>query len=81
EADLLLALGQVAAARQMYAHVLTLEPHRARSVFGAARAAELAGDRAAAVASYRDYLKMLEQSDGDRAELMAARAFVGQGSR
>jgi hypothetical protein len=81
EADLLLWLGRAAEARRAYEHVLALEPHRARSVFGAARAAELAGDRAAAAAGYREYLTMMEKADGGRAELAAARAFLGQGSR
>jgi hypothetical protein len=49
-------------------------------LYGVARAAELAGDRVAATAAYQEFLKMLEKSDGDRAELIAARAFVGQGS-
>ncbi len=80
EADLLLSLGRPTEARRAYAHVLALEPHRGRSVFGAARAAELAGDRAAAAVGYREYLKMMETADGDRAELAVARAFVGQGS-
>jgi tetratricopeptide (TPR) repeat protein len=80
EADLLLRLGRAPEARAAYAHVLALEPHRARSVFGTARAAELAGDRAAALAAYRDYLTLVEQADGDRPEFTAARAFVGQGS-
>ena len=43
EADLLMALGRYAEARQAYEHVLTLERHRARSVSGAARAAERVG--------------------------------------
>lgn len=76
EADLLLALGRTAEARLAYEHVLVLEPHRARSVFGAARAAELAGDRAAAVARYQEFLRLMQPADGDRPEIAAARAFV-----
>jgi tetratricopeptide (TPR) repeat protein len=81
EADLHLAAGHYAAARAAYLATLVREPGRARALYGAARAAELAGDRAAAAAAYRDYLRMLEKADGDRAELTAARAFVQQGSR
>jgi hypothetical protein len=80
EADLLLGLGRAAEARRAYEHVLALERHRARSVFGAARAAELAGDRAAAVAGYREYVRLMAQADSDRAELALARAFVGRAS-
>ena len=81
EADLLLALGRFAEARRAYEHVLTLERHRARSVFGSARAADLAGDRVAAVAHYREYLELMAPADGNRSEIAVARAFVGSGSR
>jgi hypothetical protein len=74
EADLHLAAGHYAAARAAYLATLTREPGRARSVFGAARAAELAGDRAAARAGYREFLELMAQADGDRAELAVARA-------
>jgi len=76
EADLLLVLGRAAEARLAYEHVLVLEPHRARSVFGAGRAAELAGDRAAAVARYQEFLQLMQPADGDRPEIAVARAFV-----
>ena len=76
EADMLLGLGRAAEARRAYEHVLTLEPHRARSVFGAARSAELAGDRSGAAAAYREYVRLMERADGGRAELAVARAFV-----
>jgi len=78
EADMLLGLGRVEAARRAYEHVLTLEPHRARSVFGAARTAELAGDRAAAASRYRDFLELMAPADGDRPELAVARAFLNR---
>jgi tetratricopeptide (TPR) repeat protein len=81
EADLLLVLGRFAEARRAYEHVLTLERHRARSVFGAARAAERGGDSGAARAHYREYLDLMTPADGDRPELATARAFVGSGSR
>ncbi len=44
------------------------------AVFGAARSAELGGDRKAAAASYRDYLKLMEKADGSRPELQLAKA-------
>ena len=73
EGDLLLAAKQYAAARTAYEAVLRREPGRPRSVFGAARAAELAGDATAARTRYREYLTRLEKSDGTRAELAIAR--------
>jgi hypothetical protein len=43
-------------------------------VFGAARAAELAGDKASAAKGYQDYLRLMRHADGDRPELRVARA-------
>ena len=73
EGDLLLAVGQYASARAAYEATLRREPGRSRSLFGAARAAELAGDVAAARIGYRVYLSRMQQSDGARAELGIAR--------
>jgi hypothetical protein len=81
EADLLLQLGRAGPARDAFQRVLALEPHRARSVFGAARAAELAGDRAGAGAGYRDYLALMDRADGGRPEIATARAFLARGRR
>ena len=78
EADMHLAAGHYAAARAAYQAALMREPHRARSVFGAARAAELAGDRLAALAGYREYLALMERADGDRPEIAVARRFVSE---
>ncbi len=73
EADMLLAAGRPAEARKAYLATLKREPGRARSIFGAARAAELAGDAEAAQAGYRDYLELMRNSDGKRAELAVAK--------
>src|SRR5436853_184855 len=73
EGDLLLALGRYASARTAYEATLRREPGRPRSLFGLARAAELAGDVAAARAGYRAYLARMRQGDGERAELAIAR--------
>jgi len=72
-ADLLLEAGRHAEARAAYEAVLKKEPGRARSVFGAARAAELAGDRETARTGYRRYLELMDGGDGERAEVAAAR--------
>jgi hypothetical protein len=77
EADLHLAAGHYAAARAAYLATLAREPGRARSVFGAARAAELAGDRAAAREGYRRFLQLMAAGDGDRQELAVARRGAG----
>jgi tetratricopeptide (TPR) repeat protein len=75
--DLLLELGRHAEARQAYEAVLAKEPNRARSVFGAGRAAELAGDRAAARARYQEFLKLMEKADTQRPEVGVARRLAG----
>jgi hypothetical protein len=75
QGDMLLAAGQYQAAREAYRATLARERGRARSLFGAARAAELAGDRAAASAGYRKFLKLMSKADGGRPELITAKAF------
>jgi hypothetical protein len=79
EADMLLAVGRYADARAAYTATLAREPGRLRSLFGAARAAELAGDRAGAREGYRAYLAAVEGGDGDRPEMATARAALARG--
>jgi hypothetical protein len=74
EADMDLLVGQYRAARSAYLATLKREPGRARSVFGAARAAELAGDKAAATQGYQEYLRLMRRADGERKELQVAQA-------
>jgi len=74
EADMLLATGRYAQARAAYETTLTREPRRARSLFGSARAAELAGDTAGARRRYDEFLAQMQPGDGDRAEIAQARA-------
>jgi hypothetical protein len=74
EGDMNLQVGRYKEARTAYLATLKREPGRARSVFGAARAAELAGDKAAAAKGYQDYLRLMRRADGDRRELEVARA-------
>ena len=70
---MLLAAGRYPEAREAYLATLAREPRRARSIFGAARAAELAGDSTAAATGYREFLQMMEKGDGKRPELAVAR--------
>jgi hypothetical protein len=73
---MLLAAARYTEARKAYRMTLAREPRRARSLFGKARAAELAGDRAAASAGYREFLTLMSKADGERPELTAARVFT-----
>jgi tetratricopeptide (TPR) repeat protein len=74
QADMLLAVGHHRDAQAAYDATLTREPNRARSLFGAARAAELAGDREGARRRYNEFLAQMKTADGDREELTRARA-------
>jgi len=74
--DMLLATGRYPEARAAYRATLARERGRARSLFGSARAAELAGDRAAASEAYGAYLAAMKRSDGTRPDLATARGFL-----
>jgi len=53
------------------------EPNRFRGVYGAARAAELLGDKAKARQYYAQLLAISQRADSERPELQEARKFVG----
>ena len=72
-ADLLLELGRPADAQAAYEATLQREPNRARSLYGAARAAELAGDRTAARQRYDQFLAQMKAANGERPEITRAR--------
>jgi len=74
EGDMLLAIGRAADARAAYGASLAREPNRARSLYGSARAAELAGDKPAARLRYAAFLTQMGPADGDRVEIARARA-------
>jgi predicted TPR repeat methyltransferase len=76
---MLMQLGRHAAAQREYEQTLQREPRRARSTFGAARAAELSGNSAAARAHYTLLLEIMEKGDASRPEIAAARRFLASG--
>ena len=78
QADMLLAIGRYGEARTAYEATLTREPKRARSLFGAAHAAELAGDRAGARQRYDEFLAQMKAADSDRVEIVKARQALGR---
>ncbi len=80
EADMLLQAGHYVEARKAYQATLAREPGRARSLYGSARAAELAGHHAEAKAGYRAFLKLMSKADGERAELARARSYLKSAS-
>jgi hypothetical protein len=75
--DLLLELNQPAEAVMQYEASIAKEPNRFRGVFGAARAAELAGDRDRARKHYGHLIHQVGDGAADRPELRHAKAFLG----
>jgi hypothetical protein len=76
-AEMLLELDQPAQALTEFQATLGKEPNRFRALYGAARAASLAGDSATARNYYAELLKICERADSPgRPELAEARSFV-----
>jgi tetratricopeptide (TPR) repeat protein len=76
--DLLLDVGQAPAALIEYEKTLTQNPNRYRGMYGAARAAEAAGDRQKAAAYYAKLVQLASEGDGSRPELARAQRFLAQ---
>lgn len=74
--ELLLDLRQPALALAAFEQSQKTDPNRFRNVYGAARAAELAGDREKARKHYAHLLQQVGDKAADRAELKQARTFV-----
>jgi tetratricopeptide (TPR) repeat protein len=72
--DMLLAAGQPAAALAAYETSFTRDPNRFRGLYGAARAADAAGDHDKAATYARKLLTLAKDADSDRPELDWARA-------
>jgi tetratricopeptide (TPR) repeat protein len=76
--ELLLEVNDPAAALIEFEASLQRVPNRFRSFSGAARAAELAGDREQAKTFYAKLVALADQADTDRPELVYARAFLAK---
>jgi tetratricopeptide (TPR) repeat protein len=76
EGDLLLELGRPGEALRSYEMTLAREPRRARALFGAARAAEKSGNRAAAKQRYGELVALMDRADPSRNEVRVAKAFL-----
>ena len=76
--DMLLDLGQSVDALAAFETSLQDDPNRFRSLYGAANAAELAGEMEKAKGHYTALVALDESADSDRAELVAARTFLGE---
>jgi tetratricopeptide (TPR) repeat protein len=74
---MLLEANRPADALAQFEATIKKEPNRFRGVYGGARAAEAAGQRARAIALYNQLLSVAGGAGTGRDELMHARAFVG----
>jgi tetratricopeptide (TPR) repeat protein len=75
--ELLLEQGQAPAALREFEANLKENPNRFRGLFGAARAAELAGDRQKAAGYYEKLVTLTSKADTPRLEIVRAKAFTG----
>ena len=73
--DMLIELGQPAAALKEFEASHRVEPNRFQGLYGAARAAELAGDRETARLYYTRLVSLGKAADGDRPEVKKAKSF------
>jgi tetratricopeptide (TPR) repeat protein len=78
EGDLLMELGRPADALRAYEATLDREPNRARTIYGAAVAAEKSGDTATARARYEELSRLMARADASRPEPKAAKAFLAR---
>jgi tetratricopeptide (TPR) repeat protein len=75
-ADLLLEEGDAASALNEYEASMKNAPERVRGFYGAAKAAEAAGDKDEAAAYFRKLMRLAQDADGDRSEIREARKFA-----
>ena len=75
--DMLMEVNRPAEAVTEYEKSMAKEPNRFRGIYGAARAAELAGDRDRARKHYDYLIKQVGDGGTERAEVRQAKAFLG----
>jgi hypothetical protein len=76
--ELLLEVNEPAAALVAFEASLQRVPNRFRSFYGAARAADLAGDREKAKVFYAKLVALADKADTERPEIANARAFLAR---
>ncbi|MBA3271717.1 MAG: tetratricopeptide repeat protein [Acidobacteria bacterium] len=74
---MLLDAGRPQDALAAFEATMKKEPNRFRGAYGAARAAEGAGDKVKARSYYKQLLEIAKDADTERAEIVAARTFIG----
>jgi hypothetical protein len=76
--DLLLEVEQPNAALAEYRRSLATAPNRYRSLYGAAKAADAAGDRDAAKSYFQQFARLASKADPARPELAEATAYLAR---
>jgi tetratricopeptide (TPR) repeat protein len=76
--DLLMELGQPAAALKEYEASIAKEPNRFRGLYSAARAAEASGNMAKARVWYDKFAQITAQGDFDVAQIQQAKIFLAR---
>ena len=77
-AELLLELGQPAAALREYETALRQTPNRYRAFWGAARASDAVGNRAQASEYFGKLVNLVKNADTERPEVQEAKAFLAR---
>jgi len=77
-AELLMEMGQAAPALREYRAALKENPNRYRGLYGAAKAAEAAGDRRMAADYFAKLVALSRNADTVRPELAGAKAYLAQ---
>ena len=77
-ADMLLELNSPTDALEMYEISLNRNPNRFNSLYGSAIAAKESGNQKKAIMYFKDLLKLTENSNSDRPEIIEAKLFVGE---
>ena len=76
--EMLLDLHQPARALEEFESARRVEPNRFKGWYGAAQAAELAGDKAKAQTYYTHFVTLCEKADGDQPELKHAQEYLAK---
>ena len=77
-AELLLQMGQAAPALREFEVSLKETPNRYRGLYGAARAAEAAGERQKAETYFAKFVAVSAKADTDRPEIAQAKTFLAK---
>ena len=76
--EMLIERGEPAKALREFEKSLEAEPNRFRGLYGAAKAAELSGDREKARTYYTKLVQICESADTERPELVEAKIFLAK---